>query len=117
MWAKLDDSLFDHAKISEAGRLIDKRVGRAIALGFYTASILWASKHLTNGYLSEAVLEGFPHVDEPLAIADAFTQVGLFERENGGFRIHDYTDWNPSAQAMKRKLRADRDRKRRKKEH
>src|SRR5207249_1420107 len=99
----LDDSLFDHEKIHVAGRLIDRKVGRAVALGFYTAAILYANKHLTNGYLDDAVIEGFPHVDHPLNVADALTKAGLFERENGGFRIHDFHDYHPSATDVKRK--------------
>src|SRR5207248_2618329 len=110
---QLEHRLFYHDKISEAGKLIDKKNGRAIALGFYTAAIIYADSNLTDGVLSVAMLEGFTHVDKPLAVADALARVGLFERYNGGFRIHDFHDYNPSAKDIKEQREADRVRKQR----
>lgn len=111
---QLEHRLFYHDKISEAGKLIDERNGRAIALGFYTAAILLADANLTDGVLSVAMLEGLAYVDNPLAVADALARVGLFERENGKFRIHDFLEYNPSAKDIKAQQKADRVRKRRK---
>jgi hypothetical protein len=113
MRVKFEDALFDHRKIALAGKLIDKENGCAIALGFYTAAILYANKAMTDGYLEEAVIETFHHVKRPLAVADALAKAGLFERENGGWRIHDFTDYNPSASAVKKTRREDKLRKRR----
>jgi hypothetical protein len=113
MWARLDDELLDHPKVSIAGRAIGKN-GRVIAIGFYAMSLMWSNKHLSDGFLPEPVLEGFSvYVVNPLAIADALAKAGLFDRdkEAGGYRIHDYKDHNPSAAAIKRKRKADRDRK------
>jgi hypothetical protein len=111
MWARLDDELLDHPKVSIAGRALGKN-GRVIAIGFYAMSLMWSNKHLSDGVLPEAVLEGFSvYVVNPLAVADALAQAGLFDKHEGGYRIHDFKDFNPSAAAIKRKRREDRERK------
>jgi hypothetical protein len=112
MWSKLDDALIDHRKIFAAGRLIGKN-GPAVALGFYTVGILWANKHLSDGFLPKAVIEGFGHVDRPLSVADALAKVDLFERVTGGFKIHDFGEYNPLASVIKKKRKDDRIRKQR----
>jgi len=111
MWARLDDELLDHSKVSAAGIAIGKN-GRCLAIGFYAMALMWANKHLSDGFLPDAVLEGFSsHVDKPLAVADALATAGLFDRHDGGYRIHDFKDYNPSAADIKRKRREDRERK------
>jgi hypothetical protein len=111
MYARLDDELIDHRKIFAAGERLGKN-GAAIALGFYTVGLLWSNKHLTDGYLPRAVVHQFPHVSSPAAVADALVSAGLWETNGSGYVIHDYADWNPSAAAIKRKRRDDRNRKR-----
>jgi hypothetical protein len=112
MWARLDDELLDHLKISAAGLTIGKN-GRVIAIGFYAMALMWSSKHLTDGFLPVDVLQGFrTYVDKPLAVADALAEAGLFDRHDRGFKIHDFKDYNPSAVEIKRKRREDRERKR-----
>jgi hypothetical protein len=59
------------------------------------------------------VVKSFRHVANPAAIADALVQAGLWDKNGGsGFQIHDFTDHNLSAAAVKQKRRADRVRKR-----
>jgi hypothetical protein len=111
MWARLDDALIDHQKIADAGALIGKN-GRAIAIGFYAVGLMWSNKHLSDGHLSLAQVKAFNHVENPLAVADALVQAGLWQKNGNGFVIHDFDDFNPSAAEVKRKRREDRDRKR-----
>lgn len=113
MWAKLDDALIDHRKVSVAGALIGANGnGAAIALGFFAVGLMWSNKHLTDGFLPREVVKSFPHVKRPLAIADALVQAGLFERADDGYQIHDFADYNPSAAAIRKKREEDRARKR-----
>jgi len=111
MWARLDDELIDHHKLFAAGEVIGKN-GAAVALGFYAVGLMWSNKHLTDGYLPLAVIKGFPHVDNPVSIADALTKAGLWEKNGSGFLIHDFSDWNPPAAAVKARRRKDKARKR-----
>lgn len=110
MRSRLDDELLDHQKIFDAGTLLGKN-GSGLALAIYVLGILYANRHLTDGYLSAAVVKSFPHIDDPLRVADALTKVALFEKVNGGFKIHDFSHYNPSAAEIRRKRREDRERK------
>ena len=112
MWSKLDDALIDHRKIFKAGRIIGKN-GPAIALGFYTVGILWCNKHLSDGFLSEETILGFSHVDQPSSVADALVKAELLDRCPGGFQIHDFDEYNPSAKHVRQKRKEDRLRKQR----
>jgi hypothetical protein len=111
MWSKLDDELIDHSKVFAAGERIGKN-GPAIALGFYAVGLMWANKHLTDGHLPTAVIKGFPHVENPISIADALVQAGLWDKNGGsGYQIHDFGDVNPKAAKVKAKRKRDRLRK------
>jgi len=96
VWAKLDDALIDHRKIFEAGAVVGKN-GRVLALGFYTLGLLWANKHLTDGFLPIPVVKQFGH----LAIAKALVHANLWEEVEGGFRIHDFHDHNLKAEEVR----------------
>lgn len=110
MWARLDDELIDHHKVFAAGKRLGAN-GPAIALGMYALSLMWANRHLTDGFLPTSTIEGFRHVDKPLAVADALAQAGLYEKVEGGFKIHDFAEHNPSARVIKAKRKKDRLRK------
>jgi hypothetical protein len=111
MWSRLDDELIDHAKVFAAGEVIGKN-GPAVALGFYAVGLMWANKHLTDGFLPMAVVRSFRHVDHPASVADALVKAGLWDKNGGsGFQIHDFGHFNASAAEVKRKRREDRARK------
>lgn len=108
MWARLDDALIDHRKIFAAGDLIGKN-GPAIAIGFFAVGLMWSNKHLSDGFLPDAVIKSFRHVDNPLIVAGALTKAELLDKVEGGFRIHDFHDHNPSASVIKKKRKENRD--------
>lgn len=117
MWAKLDDALLDHEKILEAGIACTRdgrgRDGRVYALGLFSAFLLYTNKHLTNGFLSHAVLrEGLRFISRPDQAADIMVSAGFLERTEGGFTIHDFHDHNPHAEDVHEKRKTDRERKR-----
>lgn len=112
MWARLDDELIDHRKVFAAGEVIGRN-GPAIALGFYAVGLMWCNKHLTDGHLPLSIVKSFRHVSNPVSVADALVNAGLWDRNGNGFVIHDYTDFgNPTAAKIKAKRRKDRLRKR-----
>jgi len=110
MWAKLDDALIDHHKIADAGAQLGKN-GQGLALAIYVVGLLYAVKHLTDGWLSRAVVKNFRHVRNPLRVADALVKAGLWEQDDGGFQIHDFTDYNRPAVDVRAQLDWDRRRK------
>lgn len=96
MWAKLDDALLDHRKILGAGRMLGPD-GRAVALGFYCAGLLYSAKHLTDGYLAKAVVEEMHIVKRPLHVAGIMVEHSLWELADGGYLIHDFHRYNPQS--------------------
>lgn len=110
MWAKLDDGLIDHYKVFVGGKALGDD-GPVLTLGFYSLLLLWSNKHLTDGFIPQTTIESFPHTKRPLVLADALTTATLLDRVEGGFKIHDFRDWNMSSKVIKRKRKADRLRK------
>jgi hypothetical protein len=113
VWLKIDDRIVDHPKMFAAARHLGRR-GHARAFGVYMAGLCYANGHLTDGFLAESVVESFKIDRTPKEVAAvlAFPDVGLWEVVAGGWRIHDYHQFNPKASDVKEKLAADRDRKR-----
>jgi len=106
MWSKLDDALMDHPKIFTAGKALGRANGTATALGFYTVCLMWCNRHLTNGFVPESTIDGFAHVKNPRAVADALVHAGLLDKKRGGFHVHDFNEYNPSPNAIKANRRA-----------
>jgi hypothetical protein len=113
VWLKIDDRIVDHPKMFAAARHLGRR-GHARAFGVYMAGLCYANGHLTDGFLAESVVESFKIDRTPTEVAQvlAFPEIGLWENVAGGWRIHDYHQFNPKAADVKEKLAADRDRKR-----
>jgi hypothetical protein len=116
VWSRLDDALIDHRKIFAAAEVIGDN-GGAIALGIYAVGLMWANKHLSDGFLPLSTVRRFPHVADPLAVADALVAAGLWTRDQRdgieGFFVHDFSDWNLSGRDVRARRAADADRKRR----
>ena len=100
-WAKLDDGMPTHPKVIAAG---------AVAFALDVAAICYANKHLTDGHIPThslpAVLPGLP---SPKRHAAKLVEVGRWEAVDGGWRIHDYHDFQPTAEHQREvsKKRAD----------
>lgn len=98
----LDDRLLSHPKLLRAGSLIGRNgVSRAFTL--YVAGIGYARTYLTNGKVSPEFVESFSVDSDPKRVANALADrsVLLWHREGDGYRIHDFTDWNDSAEKVK----------------
>jgi hypothetical protein len=104
-WARFDDSYDTNPKILAAGR-----DGKDL----HSASIRWSARELTDGFIPEsaiAIVAGMAGVpDLAAALERCLTAVGpsgkgLLERIAGGYQVHDYLNYQPSAA----KVRADRE--------
>jgi hypothetical protein len=107
-WTRLDDALLDHGKLLEAARLLGGRDGRAKALGWYIASLLYSSKHLTDGHLAPAVVQAL--LVPPKGVR-ALVSAGLWQANGHGWLIHDFCEFNPNKAQVVAKRKHDRDRK------
>jgi hypothetical protein len=110
MWARLDDELIDHRKIFIAGSALGKN-GPGLALSLYVVGLMYANRHLTDGHLDTEVVRRFPHVAQPISVADALVKAGLWEKNGHGYQIHDFGDLNPTAAEVKARRRKEKLRK------
>jgi hypothetical protein len=99
-WFKLDDSAYDHPKV--AG-LSDGAFRLWVTCGLY------CSKHLTDGIVTAVTLRVLQakgkHCDE-------LWTAGLWERvPEGGYRFHDWTDYQWTRRQVEQKRQHDRERK------
>jgi hypothetical protein len=92
-WVKLDDQFFTHPKVLD--RTKDAKL-------LYMAGLTYAAANLTDGYLSPAALRlSAATVDVPTAVASELVEAGLWTVSRGGHQIHDYLEYNPSAEEVK----------------
>lgn len=105
-WAKLDDQYPDHPKIVEVGPL---------GMALHTAAMCYCARYLTDGFVPTAMIgrlinwEGICVISNGVSngvtnkmVTDELTRVGLFEVVEGGFKVHDYLDYNPPAEQVKK---------------
>lgn len=87
----VDDQMHCHRKIVKAG---NEATGAWMRIGN------WCSAHLTDGAIEHEVALLFAKRE---AVLDRLVSVGLLERDGADFRVHDYLDWNPTANEVKEK--------------
>lgn len=91
-WVRLDDGFPDHPKAVQAGPM---------ACWLFVCGIAYANRYLTDGFVPERQLPRLIEAKKPGALAAVLVEVGLWEIVEGGFRIHDYLDYQPSAEKVK----------------
>lgn len=96
-WARLDDACTDHLKLRRAG---------TAGLALWTASIVWCSRHLTDGFIPTDMLHDiWRPVGESFDADSACARLvaaGLWDQVEGGWQVHDYLDYNPSREEVMR---------------
>jgi hypothetical protein len=102
-WARLDDLLPVHPKV---------RALTDAAFRLYICAICWSNQHLTDGHVPAGQLRYLSDVRRPLQCAEQLITAGLWEPNGDGWMIHDYLDYQASAD----KVRQDRDAKRQRQE-
>jgi hypothetical protein len=108
-WVNIDDSWLTHPKAACAGK-----DGRALWL----AALLYAARELTDGFIPTAALpliaataEVRPAAHKKLIEPWREGEAPLWEPVEGGWRIHDYHDYQPAAETVRDKRARDRERK------
>jgi hypothetical protein len=94
-WAKFDDRFLTNPKIMQAG---------LEARALYIAGVLYCAGELTDGFIAEGVLCKLAALaDVPRAIdaADRLIDLALWEQAEGGYIVHDYLEYNPTAEEVK----------------
>lgn len=102
-WFKVDDGLPDHPKVLVAGNA---------AMGLWVRSGAWSMKHLTDGFIPEAVVALLGTAREARSLVTA----GLWVQVDGGYRFHEWEGRQPSKEAVQRDRDAAADRQKRARE-
>lgn len=84
-WFKVDDSFHSHPKVLATS---------PAALGLWVVAGAWSSANLTEGFVPDRALPRLIPDSEPLA--RELVSVGLWRRERGGYRFHDWIAYNPT---------------------
>jgi DnaD/phage-associated family protein len=89
-WARIDDKLLDNTKVREAGK---------DAAYLYLSGLIYASNQMTDGKIMDSALslvafKGWIKNFE--RHADTLVRCDLWDRIEGGYSIHDYTEYNPT---------------------
>jgi hypothetical protein len=97
----LDEKLPSHRKILKAGALIgEDKGGRLAALGLFVAAIGYAREHLTDGIVPGEYLHDLAKNCVPV---DALRTARLIRKLRGNrYQIHDYLQWNKTADQIKK---------------
>ena len=86
-WAKLCDVILDHPKCLDAGE---------DATNLFIRSIVWCSKHLTDGRVPRGALRVMTSRGDAEDLAALLVSAGLWEERDGAWWVHDFLDYNPS---------------------
>lgn len=102
MWSRIEDTVPHHPKLVNAG---------PVASWLWICSLVYANRLLTDGKIETRVLPTLGAISHPERAAKRLVEVGLWEVLPDGWQIHDYHDFNPHADDIKRKREKDRVRK------
>jgi hypothetical protein len=89
-WFKVDDSFYDHPKMFDAPDC---------AVALWTRAGTWSARNLTDGF----VPSGMPArlCDDPDTAVRELVRRGVWKKASGGYRFHDWKDYQPSAASVR----------------
>lgn len=99
-WVRLDDQFPDHPKVVAAG---------PAAGWLYVCGLAYCARYLTDGFIPKDQVRRLADVGNAQRQAEILVSVGLWEHSDGGYRVHDYLEYNPSKEKVlaTRELRAE----------
>lgn len=88
-WARIDDNFSTHRKFFHAG---------PEGVAFFVAALCYSARHASDGFVpTEDLFVVYPWPNlKPKKIAEQLVSVGLLDRVEGGFQVHDYLTFNES---------------------
>lgn len=91
-WIRLDDQFPDHPKTVAAG---------PAAAWLFVCGIGYCNRLLTDGVIPTGQVRKLADVDNAMELAGKLVEVGLWEAVEGGYRVHDFLEYQPSAEQVK----------------
>ena len=89
-YVRVDDHFTEHPKVLDVGPLAE---------ALWLRGLLYASRNLTDGFVPVGFLRRMADMDA-LGQAQALVQAGLWHESDGGYRIHDYGEWQRSKEEV-----------------
>jgi hypothetical protein len=86
-WFKVDDGFHSHPKTIAAGNA---------AIGLWTRCGSHCSSYTTNGFVPKNIAKAF---GTPAQV-QRLLEVGLWREVSGGYQMHDFLDFNPTAEKV-----------------
>jgi hypothetical protein len=90
-WFRVDDRFHSHPKVLAT---------EPAALGLWVVAGAWSSANLLDGFVPDQALPRLLPGSEMLA--EKLVTAGLWRRIRGGYQFHDWTDYNPTGDEVKR---------------
>lgn len=102
-WVRVDDKFPDHPKVQHVSD----------AAGWlFVCGLCYCARQTTDGYVPEGKVTTLTRATRPGKLADELVAAGLWEETVGGFQVHDYLAYQPSAAQVKERRDGARVRKR-----
>lgn len=91
-WVKIDDSFADHPKHLRAGPL---------GVCLWLAGLAYCNRQAQHdGFIPAEKVPVLYPLPKPMVIAETLVAVGLWHRVEGGFLVHDYHEYQPTAEEV-----------------
>jgi hypothetical protein len=91
-WLRIDDHMVEHPKLVEVG---------GDAGWLHLCAMSWSARHGTDGFVPDGIVLRVSDRRQPAKLAVALERARLWERVEGGFQIHDWAEYQPSAYETK----------------
>lgn len=101
MWWRMESRAPRHPKVLQV--LMDREWG-AKAFAWWVCAGSYCVEQLTDGAISDAVAGALMplHGDEVCDVVRPLMDAGLLHKDDCGYRVHDYLDWQPSAREVRK---------------
>lgn len=104
-WVRLSDDFYEHAKFDQVTALGDSAWARGLA---------YANRNGTDGFIGHRKALQLANVEgldvSPQRGIDELLQAGLWDAQEGGYQIHNYTKYQDTLEQIKAKAQANRER-------
>jgi hypothetical protein len=90
-WVRLDDAFTEHPKVVAAGPL---------AAWLHVCALAYCNRNLTDGHVPASVARRLADIDNPAEAIAALVANGLWDKDEGGYRIHGYLEYQPAKEQV-----------------
>ena len=99
MSLKIHDRFLEHVKTIAAADALGGPYALSRVAAVWLEAACYASRRLTDGFVPTQALVDSRADDDALAVARALASANLMVEIDGGFRFHDWNDYNPKKAA------------------